>query len=188
MSCFQSEQAPAGNGDACGKNADTAQLQDQLTGALIGLARATEGNEHMLSASTTDAVVEGLFATQTIGNFDGDALLALLDRVEQEKRKLVPDCYHCLSSCGRTASFDMNKLRNAGEDIRALKSRILSGIRDLAACARHAAALGRRDEAIYSFLYKALIVIGLEDWGTEELLPILLEMDEMHRKCEALLG
>ena len=48
MFCFQCEQttgckACAGNTGVCGKKADTAALQDQLTGALIGLARATEG-------------------------------------------------------------------------------------------------------------------------------------------------
>ena len=68
----------------CGKTADTAALQDKLTGSLIGLARATEGNEHMLSDSTAAVVVEGLFATLTNVNFDNDALLALLDRVEIE--------------------------------------------------------------------------------------------------------
>ena len=32
--------------------ADTAQLQDELTGALIGLARATEGNENLVNEAT----------------------------------------------------------------------------------------------------------------------------------------
>ena len=49
MFCFQCEQtagcsACTGNAGVCGKKADTAKLQDKLTGALIGLARATEGN------------------------------------------------------------------------------------------------------------------------------------------------
>ena len=48
MFCFQCEQtagckACAGNVGVCGKKADTAEIQDKLTGALIGLARATEG-------------------------------------------------------------------------------------------------------------------------------------------------
>ena len=47
MFCFQCEQTIGcsgctGNAGVCGKQADTAQLQDQLTGALIGLARAAE--------------------------------------------------------------------------------------------------------------------------------------------------
>ena len=47
MFCFQCEQTAGctgctGNAGVCGKNADTAKLQDELTGALIGLARAVD--------------------------------------------------------------------------------------------------------------------------------------------------
>ena len=90
MFCFQCEQTAKCTGctgavGVCGKKADTAQLQDKLTGALIGLARATDGNEHMVRASTAAVVVEGLFATLTNVNFDNDALLAILEKVDAEK-------------------------------------------------------------------------------------------------------
>lgn len=47
MFCFQCEQTAGctgctGNIGVCEKKADTAQLQDELTGALIGLARAVD--------------------------------------------------------------------------------------------------------------------------------------------------
>ena len=191
MFCYQCEQTAKCTGctgavGVCGKKEDTAQLQDQLTGALIGLARATDGNEHMLSDTTAAAVVEGLFATLTNVNFDNDALRALLARVEEEKRKLVPECFRC-SSCGRTENYDMAKLWNADEDIRSLKSLILFGIRGVAAYAYHAAVLGYRDEAIHKFLYKALFAIGTEDWGMEELLPIVMEVGEVNLACMAML-
>ena len=192
MFCFQCEQTAkcagcTGAMGVCGKTADTAALQDKLTGSLIGLARATEGNEYMLSDSTATVVVEGLFATLTNVNFDNDALLALLDRVEIEKKKLVPDCFHCASPCGRNNDYDMDKLWNAQEDIRSLKSLILFGIRGVAAYAYHAAVLGHRDESIHRFLYKALIAIGIEEFGMEELLPIVLEVGEVNLRCMAML-
>ena len=98
MFCFQCEQTAkctgcTGNAGVCGKKADTAQIQDDLTGSLIGLARATEGNDHMISDSTATVIVEGLFATLTNVNFDNDALLAIMERVEIEKQKLVPNCF-----------------------------------------------------------------------------------------------
>ena len=34
-----------------------------MTGALIGLARATDGNEHLISQASTAVIVEGLSAT-----------------------------------------------------------------------------------------------------------------------------
>lgn len=147
MFCYQCEQTAKCTGctgamGVCGKKADTAELQDKLTGALIGLARSTEGNEHMVSGSTAAVVVEGLFATLTNVNFDNDALLAIMERVEIEKRKLVPECFQCASSCGRNNDYDMSRLWNADEDIRSLKSLILFGIRGVAAYAYHAAVLG----------------------------------------------
>ena len=192
MFCFQCEQTAKCTGctgavGVCGKKADTAELQDKLTGALIGLARATDGNEHMLSDSTAAVVVEGLFATLTNVNFDNDALLAILDKVDAEKRKLVPECFKCASSCGRNNDYDMSRLWNAQEDIRSLKSLILFGIRGVAAYAYHAAVLGYREESIHRFLYKALFAIGMDDWGMEELLPIVLEVGEVNLRCMAML-
>ena len=192
MFCFQCEQTAkctgcTGKAGVCGKKEDTALLQDQLTGKLIGLARATEGNEHMITASTAEVMVEGLFATLTNVNYDNEALLALIGKVEQEKQKLVPECSKCASSCGRTNDYDLENLWNANEDIRSLKSLILFGIRGVAAYAYHAAVLGYKDEAIHSFLYKALFAIGTEDWGMEELLPIVLEVGEVNLKCMAML-
>ena len=53
MFCFQCEQTVGctgctGNAGVCGKKADTSKLQDELTGALIGLARAVDGAEIFL--------------------------------------------------------------------------------------------------------------------------------------------
>ena len=192
MFCFQCEQTAgckgcAGKIGVCGKSADIADLQDKLTGALIGLARATEGNEHMVTDSTAAVIVEGLFATLTNVNFDSTDLLELIGKVEIEKKKLVPDCFHCASPCGRTNDYDLSKLWNADEDIRSLKSLILFGIRGIAAYAYHAAVLGYKDEVIHQFLYKALIAIGIDEFGMEELLPIVMEVGKVNLKCMAML-
>ena len=192
MFCFQCEQTAkcigcTGAMGVCGKKADTAQIQDKLTGALISLARATDGNEHLISTASSDLIVESLFATLTNVNFDNAALEKLLERVEEEKRKMVPDCFRCASPCGKNSDFDMNNLWNADEDIRSLKSLILFGIRGIAAYAYHASVLGYRDETVSRFFYKALIAIGMEDFGMEELLPIVLEVGEVNYRCMAML-
>lgn len=192
MFCFQCEQTVGctgctGEAGACGKKADTARLQDRFTGGLIGLARATEGNEDLVSASTAQVVVEGLFTTLTNVSFDDEAIIKLIGRVEEEKQKLVPKCYSCASVCGRNDDYDMKKLWEADEDIRSLKSLILFGIRGVAAYAYHAGVLGYRDEEVHKFLYKALFAIGMDDWGMDELLPIVLEVGEINLKCMELL-
>ena len=192
MFCFQCEQTSGCSGctgtvGVCGKKADTAQLQDQLTGVLIGLSKATEGNEDMVSDSTAQVVVEGLFATLTNVSFDNEAILELISRAEEEKRKLIPHCYGCASACGKNNDYDMRKLWETDEDIRSLKSLILFGIRGVAAYAYHAGVLGYRDEEIHRFLYKALFAIGMDDWGMDELLPIVLEVGAINLKCMELL-
>ncbi len=192
MFCFQCEQTAkcagcTGNAGICGKKNDTAILQDQLTGALIGLARATEGNEAKVTDSMNQLVLEALFSTLTNVNFDNAVFQTLMNQVEAAKRELVSNCYECASACGRNNNYDLEKLWNANEDIRSLKSLILFGIRGVAAYAYHAAVLGYHDATIYKFLYKALFAIGRDDWGMEELLPIVLEVGEVNLKCMALL-
>ena len=81
----------------------------------------------------------------------------------------------------------MQSLWQADEDIRSLKSLILFGIRGVAAYAYHAAVLGYTDKEINKFFYKALFAIGREDWGMDELLPIVMETGEINLKCMALL-
>lgn len=192
MFCFQCEQtagckACTGGAGVCGKKADTAGLQDKLTGALIGLARATEGNEDLVTADTHKLVLEALFTTITNVNFNNETINALIERVEAEKERLVPRCYSCASACGRNDDYDMNMLWEADEDIRSLKSLILFGIRGVAAYAYHALVLGYTDESVNNFFFKALFAIGMKDWGMDELLPIVLEVGEINLKCMALL-
>lgn len=192
MFCYQCEQtagctACTGNAGVCGKRADTARLQDKLTGALIGLARATEGNEYLITGDTSRLVLEGLFTTVTNVNFNNDTITELIRRVEKERERLVPDCFVCTVSCGKNNNYDMNNLWEADEDVRSLKSLILFGIRGVAAYAYHAAVLGYTDDTINRFFFKALFAIGMDDWGMDELLPIVLEVGEINLKCMALL-
>ena len=163
MFCYQCEQtagctACTGSAGVCGKRADTARLQDKLTGALIGLARATEGNEYLITGDTSRLVLEGLFTTVTNVNFNNDTITELIRRVEKERERLVPDCFVCTVSCGKNNNYDMNNLWEADEDVRSLKSLILFGIRGVAAYAYHAAVLGYTDDTINRFFENNLNV------------------------------
>ena len=192
MFCYQCEQTAGctgctGNTGVCGKSANTARLQDELTGALIGLARATEGNEQLVTEEMNQLVLEGLFTTITNVNFNDEILKLLIDKIEDTKKKLVPNCFTCSDSCGRNNNFDMSTLWTTDEDIRSLKSLILFGIRGMAAYAYHASVLGYTDETISKFFYKALFAIGMKDWEMDELLPIVLEVGEVNLRCMELL-
>ena len=192
MFCYQCEQTAGctgctGNAGVCGKSANTARLQDELTGALIGLARAAEGNEHLVNEEMNQLVLEGLFTTVTNVNFNDETLKILIYKIENAKKKLVPNCFTCSGSCGKNDNFDMNTLWTTDEDVRSLKSLILFGIRGMAAYAYHASVLGYTDETISKFFYKALFAVGMKDWGMDELLPIVLEVGEVNLRCMELL-
>ena len=121
MFCYQCEQtvgcsACTGAAGVCGKKADTAKLQDKLTGALIGLARALDGDPGLATAQTNELVIESLFMTLTNVNFDNDSIQAQIDRVHREQSGLVPQCAACASPCGKNEDYDMNQLWQAEEN------------------------------------------------------------------------
>lgn len=189
MFCFQCQQTAGNKGctgkaGVCGKKDDTANFQDELIGALIGLARAVDGNEP--ADSTDEVMLEGLFTTITNVNFDNSSLSKLIERVRKEKEKLIPNCNGCASVCGRNDDFDMQEVWGANEDIRSLKSLVLFGLKGVAAYAHHAHNLGYKDKEIIAFFYKALKILG-EAWGAEDLLSLALETGKINLKCMELL-
>lgn len=189
MFCFQCEQTAGCSGctgcaGVCGKSAKTAALQDELTGALIGLVHAccNQGK----TKETDKILIEGLFTTITNVNFNDETLQQMIDAVNAKKNQISPGCVACASPCGNTDNYDMNRLWTADEDIRSLKSLILFGIRGMAAYAYHAMVLGYVDQEVNDFFYRALFAIG-EDYGTEELLPLVLETGKVNLSCMELL-
>lgn len=179
MFCYQCEQTAgqkvcAGKKGVCGKEESTAILQDHVTGALVSLAKISEGK-----APTENAIhlmLEGLFTTVTNVSFDDPSLQDLVDRIEAESKKI-----------GTLASFDMNKLwEEPSEDIRSLKSLILFGLRGVAAYAYHAKVLGYSDERVNNIFFKGMAAIYNE--GTmDTLLPLVLEVGEVNLTCMELL-
>ncbi len=138
-----------------------ATLRAELFGALIGLARATFGNEDLITPSTFAVVVEGLSS----GELDADQMSDLIRRVNEEKYKLVPSCFYCSSPCGRTSNYDMCQLNLAAEDVRLLKLSILSKLSALAGS-------NLSSLPTEAMVYRALAAVG-EDWTVEELTNLL---------------
>lgn len=151
------------------------ELRARLMGALIGLARATDGNEHLITESATAAVVESLAAPEDAGV---QTLEALLERVGEEKRKMVPNCFSCASPCGRTSDYDLSRLNLASEEVASLKRELLRGIRKIAG-------LEQRPEGADLFLFKALIVVGMEDWNADMLRPVAEEMRQLQNRLSS---
>ena len=184
MFCFQCEQTAGcsgctGNAGVCGKDASTAKLQDELTGALIGLVKTCGSSTK--TENTDRIIIEGLFTTITNVNFNNQTLQDMID-----KNIISPGCSACEARCGNTDDYDRNEIWNANEDIRSLKSLILFGIRGMAAYAYHAMVLGYTDDTVNEFFYKALSYISF-DLDESQLLPVVMEVGEVNLKCMELL-
>ena len=189
MFCFQCEQTAGckgcmGGAGVCGKKADTAELQDALTGALIGLAKAAQGREGLITPGMDQLMLEGLFTTVTNVSFDNTSTEVLIQQIHDAKVALSPMACACV---GVSEDYDMKTLWKANEDIRSLKSLILFGIRGVAAYAYHAWALGYSDKTVNRFFYKALAAVGDDSLGMDALLPIVMEVGEVNLTCMALL-
>lgn len=169
------------------KNDVTVRLQNELTGALIGLARAID-DPAVASAETWTIMTEGLLATAPDvcpddvttaldAHPDDAAIEALIRKVRAEKERLAPGCSQCMAPCGRTADYDMQALWNAEEEVRALKLRILADLREIAAHIAHAPAQQDEETDVYPLLYEALFKIGYDE-SVEALLPTVRKVEE----------
>ena len=190
MFCFQCEQtagckACTGRAGVCGKPADVAKLQDELTGALIGLAHTTDADGE-IPDETWQMLIDGLFMTITNVNFDAESIRKQIELTHIQRDVMAPLCNSCSDPCGNNEDYDMNKVWNADEDIRSLKSLILFGLRGMAAYAHHARMLGYSDPDVDRFFGQGLFAIG-EDMTADELLPLVLKTGEINLKCMALL-
>jgi hydroxylamine reductase len=172
MFCFQCEQTANCTGctsaaGVCGKSAQTANLQDKLTGALITLAQTYAGK--MAGEDVDELVREGMFACITNVNFDDEKIEVLIERAIAASK----------AAGGSDACYDMNLIWQAHEDVRSLKSLILFGSRGVAAYAYHAAALGYKSADADAFMLEALRTIG-SDASADELLACTLKVGEIN--------
>lgn len=191
MFCFQCEQTSGGTGctknaGVCGKRAETAGLQDELTGAVIGLARAAQLNPEAVTADMNQMVLAAIFSTLTNVNFYDACLEDQIKALHEARQTLLSTCKD--DACVFAASdYDMKNLWNDNEDIRSLKSLILFGIRGLSAYAYHASVLGAVDEEVGKFILEAMVMVGKANQGIPELLPVVLKVGEVNLKVMLML-
>lgn len=180
MFCFQCEQTAGSTActkaGVCGKQASTANYQDELTGAMIALAHAA--NDHTPTDDTYTTLMEGLFVTITNVSFDDASITKQIKKTLNAARALTgnePDVY------------DMQQLWQADEDVRSLKSLTLFGLRGIGAYAYHALVQGYQDADVNAFFVQALVGIGSEDLSSDDLLGLVMKTGEVNLKCMAML-
>jgi hydroxylamine reductase len=177
MFCFQCEQTAGGKGctklGVCSKTPEVSAKQDELTAALIALARAAE--KKPATRRTDELMMQGLFATVTNVNFDAARIVGLIQEVQHEKERL-----------GGAANYDAARLFTGDQDIVSLRSTLLFGLRGMAAYAWHAHVLGKDDKDVTAALYKGLRAVGAEH-SVDDWVGLLMEFGQANLKCMALL-
>jgi len=217
MFCFQCEQTARGVGctvkGVCGKDAETAALQDLLVYATKGLSMfAHRARQLGLKDNQIDvAVVEALFSTVTNVDFDPKRVRSLLARQlrlrEKAKRLYEEGCRKAGKEperlggpAGWTASETLEELlaqaeqisikkrkEALGDDLVGLQELLTYGLKGMAAYADHAQILGQQDDAVYGFIHEALDFLTRPDASVDELFAMCLRCGEVNLRAMELL-
>ena len=145
--------------------ADT--LRDTLLGALVGLARSTSSEP---KTENTDAVLNAGLRLAAQPDAPAETLQRMLDITRAEKHAVAPNCATCAMPCGNTNDYDLARLWNAPQDVRALKLRMLAAAIRLA----QQRPAGDKQTAVYRVLFTLA-----EDWDEALLLPAAQQAEEL---------
>ena len=135
-------------------------LYNKLVGELIGLARATDGNEHLITPDVAKLIRHCLETDQ----LDENGISHLIEQVIAAKKAIVPDCFYCANPCGRTNSYDMDALKDEPELIQKSKKDILEKLRTC------------HESTSERSLYRGLISVGLDGATSDFLIRIAEEI------------
>ena len=137
--------------------------ENKIISALIGLIGACNNNPK--TENTDHVVIKALAFSQARSEaceVSNEAIQALIEEIHTEKYIVSPGCATCQMPCGNTSDYDMNRIYEAGTEIRNLKLEILSAVEELAAEIYSR----KKEEALTAesvgFFYKALVYISLD--------------------------
>ena len=209
MFCYQCEQTKQGQGcevlGVCGKDENTATLQDLLIHALKGVSQYAHRAAQLGARDPEiDAfTLEAIFATLTNVNFDADSLAELVYKaaaVRDIARNLyqaaaakasqpietlagpalfqpAPD-REVLLAQGRQQLISIS-FSNDAKELKNLEELVIYGLKGVAAYAYHAMMLGSSAPASYATIHELLNALT-EEHSTEELLGLALKVGELN--------
>jgi hydroxylamine reductase len=217
MFCYQCEQTAKGTGctayGACGKDPETAALQDLLIYTAEGVAqyahRARQlGRAHALADRF---VVEALFTTVTNVDFDPERVAATIrrgvavrDEIKQvyanacREKGQAPDAVAEDAAIEPAPDLDgmirqgetvtiQKRIDALGDDVAGLQELITYGLKGMAAYVDHAHLLGQEDDAVYAFIHEALDFLAGNPSDVEVLVAMALKVGEVNLRAMELL-
>ena len=212
MFCFQCEQTAKGEGctkiGVCGKQPETAALQDLLIHTVKGLSLvAVEGRKHGVSDNAVNRFTcEAIFSTLTNVDFDDARFVKLIrecvNHREVLKKKVAAaggttafgdpaadftpaDTAAGMTTQGETVGIQSDPGMNP--DLLSLRELLVYGLKGLAAYADHAAILGQQDESVYAFIHEAMASTLNKGLGVNEYVGLALKCGEVNIRAMELL-
>lgn len=217
MFCFQCEQTSQSTGctafGVCGKDPETAALQDLLLYACRGISTFAHRAEKQgaRNIEIDRFVMRALFTTVTNVNFDPARLQGILNdasvilsqakelyRSSCESQKSKPELLNgatCwkpdeklsdLIHTGEKLGLE-NRFKKLDPDVASVQEILVYGLKGAAAYAHHAAVLGHEDDEFYAFMHAALAAVEEQVTDIAVLLQLALRCGEVNLKIMALL-
>ena len=217
MFCFQCEQTSKGTGctdfAVCGKDEQTATLQDLLAHAAKGIAQYTHRARALgaIDPAIDRFIIKALFITVTNVNFDAlaiekaireaatvrDQAKALYEAAAQ-KAGQTPETPQgpatwvpAGNQSGLVAQGELISLLSRrdkfGADASGLQELLLYGIKGAAAYADHAQLLGQEAEAVYAFFAEALTYLAEGTPTVDGLFGLNMKCGEINLKVMEIL-
>ncbi|KKN73720.1 hypothetical protein LCGC14_0397660 [marine sediment metagenome] len=214
MFCYQCEQTAKGIGctkaGVCGKDADTAALQDLLVHAAEGISQYAH-RARQLGAVDNEIdvfVIEALFVTVTNVNFDAEQVAQWVTRaaeIKDKAKKLYegaagkdaealtgPAQWQPGGTTGELiaqgqAVTKTNAIERFGPDVAGLQELVLCGLKGTAAYVDHAQIMGVADDGVYAFFHEALDYLAGEPTDVGELTGKALKVGEVNLKAMEML-
>ena len=204
MFCYQCQETAQGTGckvqGVCGKNERVAKLQDLLIYSLKGLSQVISRSQVSMPELKEENhhLLRGLFMTITNANFDEDAIVDEICKIQKLREETIEK--YSLEVESDAARFhltekekmlekadDIGVLATQNEDIRSLREMITYGLKGMAAYAHHALTAGKENPEIYEFMYQTLADLLDESKSVEDLVALTLKTGEFGVKAMALL-
>ncbi len=217
MFCFQCEQTAQSTGctnhGVCGKDPETAALQDLLVHVAKGISQHAHcaRQKGVKDAEADKFVVEALFTTVTNVNFDPATIAAMIKRGVDIRNRLQHVCAQACAAAGNspkpvqgpaslTIATDQegmvrqgvsitleNRLQAFGKDVAGLQELILYGLKGMAAYMDHARILGVEDDDIYAFTHETLDVLARSVDDVDALVGQALKVGEKNLRVMEML-
>jgi hydroxylamine reductase len=215
--CNQCEQTAKGTGctaaGVCGKDHNTAALQDLLVYAVKGIAMYGHRNRELgVKDCEIDAfIIKALFSTVTNVNFDPERLRSLLvkagELIEKAERNYIEATQKAgqkpepldgpakwrpvnnlaqLITQGEAVGYQEN-IEKFGPDIAGLLNMVAFGIKGMAAYVEHARILGVEDDQVYAFFHQGMDFLAKTQFTMDELVTMALKVGEVNLRVMELL-